>query len=116
MNMEMELEQVNNVLCIRLQGELDHHSSQKLRLQVDDYLKKGTVRHIIFNLEALTFMDSSGLGVILGRYKQISKNGGEMVVCSVTTPVQRLFELSGLYKIVRQESREQDALEKLGVA
>ncbi|MFB4163510.1 anti-sigma F factor antagonist [Alteribacillus sp. JSM 102045] len=116
MSLTVDLEQVSDVLCIRLKGELDHHSARQLRNQVDGYLEGNQIQHIVLNLEELVFMDSSGIGVILGRYKQVRRNGGEMVVCSISTPVKRLFELSGLFKILRLESRETDALRKLGVA
>ncbi|MDQ0299525.1 stage II sporulation protein AA (anti-sigma F factor antagonist) [Salibacterium salarium] len=116
MSLSMDLEQMGDVLCVRLKGELDHHSSLELRTEVERYLEQNRTMHIVLNLEELVFMDSSGIGVILGRYKQISKNGGEMVVCSISAPVKRLFELSGLFKILRLENRETDALRKLGVA
>ena len=61
-------------------------------------------------------MDSSGLGVILGRYKQIKAMGGEMVVCAISPAVKRLFDMSGLFKIIRFEPNEENALQKLGVA
>lgn len=62
-------------------------------------MEKNDILHLVLNLEKLTFMDSSGLGVILGRYKQIKLKKGEMVVCSISPPVKRLFELSGLLKL-----------------
>lgn len=61
-------------------------------------------------------MDSSGLGVILGRYKQIKQKNGEMIVCAISPAVKRLFELSGLFKIIRLDESEQYALHRLGVA
>ncbi len=110
----MEVKQ--NVLCIRLSGELDHHSADKLRSQVVQAIESNNIRHIILNLEQLSFMDSSGLGVILGRYKQIKQLHGEMVVCAISPPVQRLFDLSGLFKIISLEPTEEYALQRLGVA
>ena len=74
------------------------------------------IRHIVLNLEQVSFMDSSGLGVILGRYKQIKQVHGEMVVCAISPPIQRLFDLSGLFKIIRLEPTEENALQRLGVA
>ncbi|WP_422121593.1 STAS domain-containing protein, partial [Pediococcus pentosaceus] len=65
----MDLEQKGSVLLVRLQGELDHHTAEELRGQVEQVLADGQVKHIVLNLELLSFMDSSGLGVILGRYK-----------------------------------------------
>lgn len=105
-----------DVLIVRLSGELDHHESEGLRSEWKDMLYQNPVKHIILNLESVTFMDSSGLGVVLGRYKEVLQLGGEMVVCSISPPVNRLFEMSGIFKIVRLEENEQFALETLGVA
>jgi stage II sporulation protein AA (anti-sigma F factor antagonist) len=105
-----------DVLIVRLAGELDHHEAEGLRSEWKDMLYQNAVKHIILNLESVTFMDSSGLGVVLGRYKEVLQLGGEMVVCSISPPVKRLFEMSGIFKIVRLEENEQFALETLGVA
>ena len=116
MSLQIDLERKEKVLLVRLEGELDHHTAQELRGQIEHDLKSGQVKHIVLNLEHLSFMDSSGLGVILGRYKQVRANGGEMVVCAISAPVKRLFEMSGLFKIIRLEETEQFALQTLGVA
>lgn len=116
MSLRIDLEKKGSVLCVRLEGELDHHTAELLRTKVDEKINENEIRHIILNLEMLSFMDSSGLGVILGRYKQIKNNGGEMVVCAISPAVKRLFEMSGLFKIVRLEENEQCALQTLGVA
>jgi stage II sporulation protein AA (anti-sigma F factor antagonist) len=112
----MDLEVKYGVLCIRLEGELDHHTADELRTRVNQLMDEEMIQHILLNLGNLTFMDSSGLGVILGRYKQITSLGGEMVVCSISPAVRRLFELSGMFKIIRLETDESDALHSLGVA
>ncbi|GIN89505.1 anti-sigma F factor antagonist [Siminovitchia terrae] len=114
--LKIDMEVKQDVLCIRLSGELDHHTAENLREQITREMKAHDILHIVLNLEKLSFMDSSGLGVILGRYKQIKLKRGEMVVCSISPPVKRLFEMSGLFKIVRLESSEKFALERLGVA
>nr|WP_279663041.1 anti-sigma F factor antagonist [Ectobacillus ponti] len=115
-SLSINLEVKRDVLCIRLEGELDHHTAEELRTKVTDVLEKNQLHHIILNLEHLSFMDSSGLGVILGRYKHIKSLGGEMVVCAISPAVKRLFEMSGLFKIIRLEDSEQHALDTLGVA
>lgn len=116
MSLAIELDVRETVLCIRLSGELDHHAAEDLRTKVTEILAANPIKHILLNLENLAFMDSSGLGVILGRYKQIKAAGGEMVVCAISPAVQRLFDMSGLFKIIRLEENEQKALLKLGVA
>ncbi|MDY0405651.1 anti-sigma F factor antagonist [Virgibacillus sp. 179-BFC.A HS] len=105
-----------DVLVVRLDGELDHHESEKLRKDWKEMLESKPVKNVILNLESVTFMDSSGLGVVLGRYKEVLQLGGEMVVCSISPAVKRLFEMSGMFKIIRLEENEQYALRTLGVA
>lgn len=105
-----------DVLIVRLAGELDHHEAEKLRTEWQTMIQENSIKHVVLNLESITFMDSSGLGVILGRYKEVLELGGEMIVCSVQGPIERLFEMSGLFKIVRLEESEEFALSTLGVA
>ncbi|MFZ0444692.1 MAG: anti-sigma F factor antagonist [Bacillus sp. (in: firmicutes)] len=116
MSLSIELEVKQEVLCIRLSGELDHHTADELRHKAVNAIESHDIRHIVLNLEHVSFMDSSGLGVILGRYKQIKQVHGEMVVCAISPPIQRLFDLSGLFKIIRLEPTEENALQRLGVA
>ncbi|RWZ60205.1 anti-sigma F factor antagonist [Halobacillus fulvus] len=105
-----------NVLLVRLNGELDHHEANRLREAWQNELAHNNVGHVIVNLEKLSFMDSSGLGVMLGRYKEIQSSGGEMVICALSPEVRRLFDLSGMFKIVKIVDNEEFALEMLGVA
>jgi stage II sporulation protein AA (anti-sigma F factor antagonist) len=115
-SLRIELEVKQEVLCIRLSGELDHHTTDELRSKTTRAIESHDIRHIVLNLEHVSFMDSSGLGVILGRYKQIKQVNGEMVVCAISPPIQRLFDMSGLFKIIRLEPTEENALQRLGVA
>lgn len=116
MSLESFFSVKEDVLIVRLTGELDHHATESLRNEWKDMLYTHGVKHVVLNLEGITFMDSSGLGVILGRYKEVLQLGGEMVVCSISPSINRLFEMSGLFKIIRLEENEMFALEALGVA
>src|SRR5690625_3008004 len=107
---------IENVLVVRLSGELDHHESTALRENWQKKLLEEQVQHVILNLDEVSFMDSSGIGVLLGRYKEITKLGGELIVCSVSPAIKRILEMSGMFKIVRLESNEEFALLSLGVA
>lgn len=105
-----------NVLITRLAGELDHHEAENIREEWQRMIYNNPIKHVVVNLEAVSFMDSSGIGVLLGRYKDVLQLGGEMVVCSMNPSIERLFEMAGLFKIVRIEPNEQLALSNLGVA
>lgn len=115
MSLQIDVEHARSALIVRLVGELDHHSAQTVKATLEEAIERGRASHIILSLKDLSFMDSSGLGVILGRYKQIANKGGKMVVCDVNQAVYRLFELSGLFKILQIEEDEQSALASLGV-
>jgi stage II sporulation protein AA (anti-sigma F factor antagonist) len=116
MSLRITMETKKDVLVVRLQGELDHHTADELRTKVDEVLRNPEIRHIVLSLTDLSFMDSSGIGVILGRYKQISARSGEMVVCSINPTIYRIFEMSGLFKVIKFRENEAEALHVLGVA
>src|SRR5690625_3833535 len=105
-----------NILIVRLSGEIDHHEADKLREEWQDVFYKNDVKHMVVNLEQITFMDSSGLGVILGRYKEALQVGGKMIVCHDPDSIKRLFEVLGLFKLVHDKQNEYYELGALGVA
>lgn len=72
----MEYQIQENCLTIFLPHELDHHSAEEIRKLSDRLVEKNHIKHIIFDFKETNFMDSSGIGVIMGRYKQISLFGG----------------------------------------
>lgn len=115
LRLNIATEVTKNTLIVRLQGELDHHTADRVKTQIEEAIEHAQCRHIILCLKGLSFMDSSGLGVILGRYNQIKARGGRMVVCNVNPAIYRLFEMSGLFKILSIEDNEQLALSSLGV-
>jgi len=115
MSLQAELEHYRNVLIVRLRGELDHHTADIVRFKMEEAIARGISDHIILSLKELQFMDSSGLGVILGRYKQVKGKGGKMVVCDVNPGVHRLFEMSGLFKILEIHDNERSAISSLEV-
>ena len=115
MSLQAELEQYRNVLIVRLRGEMDHHTADAVRYKMEEALLRSSVEHVILSLKDLQFMDSSGIGVILGRYKQVRGKGGKMVVCDVNPNVHRLFELSGLFKILTVHDNERNAISSLEV-
>lgn len=108
---------IDNILLVRLKGELDHHTAQSLREKVDRILlEHKNICHLVLNCKQLSFMDSSGIGVLLGRYKEISRKKGQMVVCSVNPLIYRIMEMSGMFKIISVVASEKEALSELGVA
>ncbi|HEY0827053.1 MAG TPA: anti-sigma F factor antagonist [Bacilli bacterium] len=115
MSLQIEMEHHRKALIVRLKGELDHHNAHLVKARMEEAIEKGDSSHIILSMKDLDFMDSSGLGVILGRYKQITGKGGKMVVCDINPAIYRLFEMSGFFKILTIQDNERLALSSLGV-
>ena len=112
--MLIDLEVKNNSLVVRLGGELDLKIINYLRDTLEEALDKNTVKHIILNMNSVTFIDSSALGVILGRYKRVTQNGGKVCLVGIRPMVKRILELSGLLRIMKEFPSEQEALDKIG--
>lgn len=94
-------------------GDIDLVNAERLRLVVDKQLEKKECHHLIINLENVEFIDSSGLGAILGRYKKISKLGGKVVLIKPKPQVRRILELSGFTKIMDLCDSEDQAVRDL---
>lgn len=99
--MEVTLLGEKRALLVRVKGELDHHIAEKIKGLVDDKMRSTNAVNIIFDFSELSFMDSSGLGVIMGRYKKVRTLGGRVIVFGVNAGILRIMEMSGLSKIVK---------------
>ena len=89
-----------NLLIEFMSTELDHHITNEVRDEIDDILMSKSVKNIIFDFKNIKFMDSSGIGVIIGRYKKVSNEGGKVSVVNVNARVKKIFDLSGMNKII----------------
>lgn len=91
---------IDHCLMIRLPEEIDHHKSAYISENADKFILKDEVNHVVFDFEDTRFMDSSGIGIILGRYKKISCFGGKVFAIHVDRQIKRILYVSGLSKIV----------------
>lgn len=108
--MQLRLIAEKHALLVSIDGELDHHSAGMVREVIDKEIKRSNAVNIVFDFRNLNFMDSSGIGVIMGRYKVVKKLGGEMVIFSPTQAVRHIIEMSGLEKIVKLTNNLENAL------
>lgn len=86
-------------LVAEIEGDIDHHSAAKYRQKIDSEFIKTKAVNIIFDFSKLGFMDSSGIGLIMGRYKLITPLGGRVMLVGVSPQLDRLISISGIYKI-----------------
>lgn len=96
----MEYERRRDQVTARLTGELDHCSAQSIRRELDELIADPGVKRLVLDLRGLTFMDSSGIGVILGRYRVLAQRGGRVAVKNMSPHIERIFILSGMNQII----------------
>jgi stage II sporulation protein AA (anti-sigma F factor antagonist) len=102
-----------NTLVVRFDGELDQHSADYIRKRIDAEIIRPGIKNIIFDLEKLTFMDSAGIGVLLGRTKHIFKFGGQACLASADAQIMRIIRLSGIQKLFKICDNVDEALDGL---
>lgn len=110
----LDFEVKGDTLLVRPGGELDMGVADYFRGALEEALDREQARNLLFNLARVSFIDSSGLGVILGRYRRVAKNGGKVFIVSPQPQVRKVLELSGLLRIMGEYPSEADALEKIG--
>jgi len=91
-----------DTLTVYLEGELDQCSAAGIRGELDALIGQSKARHLVLDMERLSFMDSSGIGVVIGRYNQMARRGGSIAVRRMNRQIDRIFNLSGVYQIVER--------------
>ena len=97
----MKYEVQENCLTIFLPGELDHHNAEEIRKRSDYLIDQNHIRYVIFDFTDTTFMDSSGIGVIMGRYKRIYMLGGEVCAVHTSERMKKILTMSGVTRIMQ---------------
>lgn len=90
----------DKILLMQITEEIDHHSSDKIRTRADFEIQKYIPKKVVMDFGQVGFMDSAGIGMILGRYKMITMFGGTMNMVNVSPSVKKVFEMSGITKII----------------
>ena len=90
-------------LCVALGGEIDHCAAEGLRREIEHLLADTSISVLTLDFSQVSFMDSSGVGMIIGRYKTMAARGGRVTARGLHTPVDRLFRMAGLPRIIAVE-------------
>ncbi len=100
--MDLKAVRKGQSLIVALSGELDHHSAKIIRGELDAILSDPRIKELILDMKGVSFMDSSGLGVILGRYRIMARRGGTVGLKSVSASVDRVLKMAGVYALVKR--------------
>lgn len=100
----MQLSMINNgdTVIAAFDGELDEHTATDVRDTLDNRIASGGFRNFVFDFSRLKFMDSTGIGVLLGRYKTLKRRGAGIYISSPNPHVDKILSLAGIYSIIQK--------------
>jgi len=104
--MAIEINVTGEVLTAYLKGELDHHSAREMRLALDNAIELNMPQLLILDFSDITFMDSSGIGLVMGRYRNLVKTGAVLHITGTSPQVYKMLKLAGIEKLAKLEGRD----------
>ena len=98
--MHVKFQMTDDILIASVFGELDHHSAAAVRDEIDQTMEAFQCRHLILDFEKVTFMDSSGIGVVLGRYNKVTRKDGRIFLAGCSYFLENIFYMPVLFSLV----------------
>ena len=111
--MKVDFVKKGKVLVAQMQGEIDHHTAAELRTKVDAYITGSNVNCFVMDFSKITFMDSAGIGMVMGRYQNMKRLGGRLCIVGMEGNVKRILEMAGLMGVVPAYKNMEAFLEEL---
>lgn len=100
MKVEDNFKVIENYLCIKMPKEIDHHNAGEISENADYFICHENINSIVFDFEDTEFMDSSGIGILVGRYKKISYFNGNVYAVHASTQIRKILHMSSLQRII----------------
>lgn len=98
--MQIKSKIYGGTMYILISGELDEYSAQFTKNRLDTLMQKDNFKQVIIDLSELDFMDSTGIGVLIGRYKKMKTRGVSIFICNPSTHIEKIFKMTGLYNLM----------------
>lgn len=111
MKQEELYEVKGETLIVHLPDELDHHTAEEIRKGTDQLFYARKIRDVVFDYKNTHFMDSSGIGLVMGRYREVRYLKGDIYITCVNKKIARILEISGLYRVAHTAEMVDDALD-----
>lgn len=99
-----------HILIAELLGELDHHAAEYVREDIDDAMRENSASCLVLDFSKVRYMDSSGIGVVLGRYRKLSASGGEVVIASCSETVKNILNMAGIFSLMQYVNTKEEAM------
>ncbi|HIU69644.1 MAG: anti-sigma factor antagonist [Clostridiales bacterium] len=106
--MGVTIKSAGDTLVVYLSGEIDHHSAVPIRQKIDDVITVNKPKYLILDFKGVSFMDSSGIGLVMGRYRTLLSCHGQLEIRNVSHQTKKVMELAGLSSIatIKEKSNE----------
>ncbi len=101
--MNIDYKERDKLLLLEITEEIDHHTTEKMRRKMDYEITRFMPRKVIFDFSKVSFMDSAGIGLLIGRYKLAKMLGGSTKIINASLPVKKILEMSGVVRIIPVE-------------
>ncbi len=101
--MALKMENGGHMLTVYLDGEIDHHAARNIREEIDTSIERAQPETLALDFRGVTFMDSSGIGLVMGRYRTMQQYGGSVLVKNASSHIRKVMRLAGLDKLARIE-------------
>ena len=108
-----DYEKETRTLFLRVTEEIDQHTADKIRRKLDNEIEIYSPKKVIFDFNGIEFMDSSGIGMVLGRYKLVKMLGGTFEIINVNKRLKRIFDMSGVSRIIDIKDEESEKNERV---
>ena len=103
--MNTEFSELDKMLYVQITEEIDHHTTEKIRRKMDYEITRFMPRKVVFDFGKVTFMDSAGIGLLIGRYKLAKMLGGSTRIVNASKSIKKVLEMSGVVRIIPIEEK-----------
>ncbi len=98
--MESKFYKEDKLLVFKITEEIDEHSVKNIRRKADYEIERYMPKRVVFDFDSVTFMDSAGIGLIIGRYKFANMLGARLEISNLTNSVRKIFDMSGVLRLI----------------
>lgn len=107
---EIIFDVIKNTLVAELFGELDHHAAEKARDKIDEAVDNYGVQNLIFDFTNVSFMDSSGIGMVLGRYRKMNETEKKIAIVSCSKAIRNILNMAGVFSLMDYYNTKEEAI------
>lgn len=108
--MEVIFNVSGNILIAELFGELDHHAAANIRADIDSAIENYATKYLVFDFEKVRYMDSSGIGMVLGRYRKMQGADGKIAIVSCSETVRNILNMAGIFSLIDYMDTKEEAI------